>query len=405
MGWQVGFRRCVGEGISTCNGGERIQTMEAMHLPLKRKFGQASWRIEHDVVEFWMTEKGGMLAPAYFELGDGRKIQPFSVAPWAEERVSEDIPPLLEALRGDFFCQPFGGNEKAWRGEAHPPHGESANADWEFVDFVRNKESAELRLRLEAKVREGVIDKRVSVRRGERALYCEHLLSGFRGSMPIGNHPCLRFESEGRISVGGWREGQVLPVDFEDPAMGGYSALKRGATFDSLERVPMANGEVADLTRYPARNGFEDLVMLKGMPGRRFGWSAVTFPSEGWAFLQLKNAKVLRHTVLWHSNGGRHYAPWSGRHRNVLGLEETTSYFHLGLADSSGANPISREGYPTVVQLSPKKPLRVPYIFAVVEIPKEFDRVAEVVERSGEVELISVSGKKARAKLDLEFVK
>jgi hypothetical protein len=163
-----------------------------------------------------------------------------------------------------------------------------------------------------------------------------------------------------------------------------------------LNAVPLAHGGTADLTRYPARAGFDDLVMLLGKPGRTLGWTAVTFPQDGWVFLQLKNPEVLRHTILWHSNGGRHYAPWSGRHRNVLGLEETTSYFHFGQAESAKPNPLSAAGYPTTVRLSPKRPLRV----------RGFDIVADVqAQADGRGVLITAAnGKTAKLALDTAFL-
>lgn len=144
--------------------------------------------------------------------------------------------------------------------------------------------------------------------------------------------------------------------------------------------------------------------MLIGDGKAPFGWSAVTFPAERYVLLQLKNPKVLRHTILWLSNGGRHYAPWNGRHVNVLGVEEVTSYFHLGLAESARANPLSKAGIPTSVTLSPRTPFRVATILAVVPIPAGFDMVESVHAMKGGVELRSASGKCARATMDLAFV-
>jgi hypothetical protein len=374
---------------------------------LKPKLGQLSWRLKHGAVEAWITRTGGMLAPVTFQLGDGRAVQPFAVAPWAGEKNLPEMPPLLQALRGDFFCAPFGGNARRWRGEKHPPHGEPANCEWAFVEATRTRETTALHLRLETKVRRGVIDKRVTLRRSHSAVYCEHTLSGFSGAMALGTHPCVRVpgpENSARISVGGWEWGQVLPVPFEDPAAGGYSTLKPGARFEELEAVPLLTGGTTDLTRYSARAGFDDLVMLMGKAGRSLGWSAVTFPRERWVFLQLKNPEVLRHTVLWLSNGGRHYAPWSGRHRGVLGLEETTSYFHLGLAESAKSNALNRAGYPTTLTLSPKKPLRVPHIFVVAAIPRGFDLVADVRAAPGGIAITSASGKVVPMPLDVGFL-
>lgn len=379
-----------------------------MDAPLKAKFGQPSWRLKNRSVDLWITRTGGMLAPATFRLPDGRPVQPFAIAPWAGEQLAPGIPPLLRVLRGDFFCAPFGGNGSPWRGEQHPPHGESANRDWSLVGAARDPAIAALQLRLTCHVRRGVIDKRVSLRAGHPAIYCENTLSGFTGPLTLGTHPCLRMpEAAGaaRVSAGGWAWGQVLPGPFEDPAAGGYASLKPGARFRSLAAVPLAHGGTTDLTRYPAREGFEDLVMLMGKPGRTLGWSAVTFPAERWVFLQLKNPDVLRHTVLWHSHGGRHYAPWNGRHRRVLGLEETTSYFHLGLAESAKANSLNRAGIPTSVTLTPKQPLRVAHIFAVAAIPRGFDLVADVQAVPGGIAITAQSGRSVRVPLDPAFLK
>ena len=379
-----------------------------MDSPLKSKSGQLSWRLKNPSVDAWITRTGGMLAPATFRLPNGRNVQPFAIAPWVGEKLPRGTPPLIRTLRGDFLGAPFGGNGTPWRGERHPPHGESSNADWALEEAARGRDETTFRLRLDCNVRRGTIEKRVTLRRGQTAIYCEHTLSGFTGPMSLGTHPCLRMperEGSGRVSVGGWEWGQVVPLPFESPESGGYSTLKTGARFESLAAVPLAGGGVADLSRYPARAGFDDLVMLMGKPGRSLGWSAVTFPDEGWVFLQLKNPEVLRHTLLWHSNGGRHYAPWNGRHRRVLGLEETTSYFAYGLAESARPNALSRAGYPTTVTLSKQKPLRVAHILAVAAIPRGFDVVAEVEQVDGGVVLTAESGKTARVAVDLGFLR
>ncbi|MBP8256228.1 MAG: hypothetical protein KAX37_02805 [Opitutaceae bacterium] len=337
----------------------------------------------------------------------GGSVSPLAVAPWTGEELPEGLPPLLRNLRGDFFCAPFGGNATPSGGEKHPPHGETANRCWTLDATTRAGDAVTLHAHMNTSIRKGRIDKRVTLRKGQTAVYCEHVLQGFSGRMAIGTHPCVQFpdrEGAARISVGGWRWGQVLPVEFESPASKGYSSLRQGAKFRSLSRVPSAHGGFADLSAFPARRGFEDLVMLIGDGRAPFGWSAVTFLDERYVLLQLKNPRVLRHTILWISNGGRHYAPWNGRHVNVMGLEEVTAYFHLGLAESALPNPLSRKGIPTSVTLSPRTPLRVATILAVVPVPVGFDVVKSVRALDGGVEVISSSGKRARATMDLGFV-
>ena len=98
-------------------------------VPLRTIHGQPSWSLQSSHVQAYLTQLGGQLAPAEFRLGR-RTVAPFSIAPWAEEKLAPGTPALLAALRGDFFCAPFGGNGTPWRGERHPPHGETANANW-----------------------------------------------------------------------------------------------------------------------------------------------------------------------------------------------------------------------------------------------------------------------------------
>ena len=112
-----------------------------------------------------------------------------------------------------------------------------------------------------------------------------------------------------------------------------------GAEFTSLDRVPLADGGFTDLSRYPARRGFEDLAMVVADDSLPFAWNAVTFAAEGYAWFAIRDPRVLRNTVLWISNGGRHYPPWNGRHVNVLGIEDVTAYFHDGVAASADGQP------------------------------------------------------------------
>ena len=102
--------------------------------------------------------------------------------------------------------------------------------------------------------------------------------------------------------------------------------------------------------------------MLVSDPSNRFAWTAVTYPDQRFAWFALKDPAVLRHTVFWLSNGGRHYAPWNGRHTGVLGLEEVTAYFHYGLSPSAGGNPLRDRGYATCLELDEGTPVDVRYI-------------------------------------------
>ena len=374
--------------------------------PLRSVHGQPSWTLRSSRVTAHVTQLGGHLAPVDFQIGR-KTVQPFSIAPWAQEKLPPGLPPLLIALRGDFFCAPFGGNGTPWQGERHPPHGETANARWKLRALEHSKGDATLHATIDLQTRTGRVDKHLALRDGETVVYQRHTISGARGPMSVGHHAMLKFPDapgSGAVSTSRFIRAQVLPMPFESPENYGYSALKTGARFKTLDRVPLATGGTTDVSLYPARRGFDDLVMLTADAKLPFAWSAAAFPSERYVWFTLRDPRVLRHTILWISNGGRHYAPWNGRHTAVMGIEDTTSYFHLGLAESARANPLNRAGIPTTLALNPNHPTTVNYVVGVAAIPAGFDRVADIVATKTGIELRATSGKRATAKLDLGFL-
>jgi hypothetical protein len=69
--------------------------------------------------------------------------------------------------------------------------------------------------------------------------------------------------------------------------------------------------------------------------------------------VSLKNPADYPVTFMWFSNGGRDYAPWNGRHRGVLGLEEGRAYSAYGHKASIEPNPLSEAGIATALTLVP----------------------------------------------------
>jgi len=180
--------------------------------------GQASWSFRSSHVHAHLTKLGGHLAPVAFRLGH-RLVTPFSIAPWAEEKLAPETPALLRALRGDFFCAPFGDNGTPWRGERHPPHGETANAAWQLKAFERTAERLTLHARLHPTVRAGTVDKFLTLIEGQTIVYQRHLVSA-RGPMPLGHHALIKFPDtpgSGVVSTSRFVAGQVFPGNFESP--------------------------------------------------------------------------------------------------------------------------------------------------------------------------------------------
>ncbi len=359
-------------------------------------------------VEAWVTEAGGHLGPVVFDRA-GKRWRPFSVAPWAEEKPDRTLPALLRVLRGDFFCLPFGNNTAPYRNERHPPHGETANQRWRLVSLAREGSRSTLHLRLGTRTRPSQVDQQIALVDGHDAVYCRHVISGMKGRMNLGHHAMIKFPDapgSGRISTSPFVYGQVFPDDFERPEQRGYSVLQPGAEFRSIDEVPARFGPPADLSVYPARRGYEDLVMLVADPALALAWTAVTFPIQRYVWFAIRSPRLLRSTVFWISNGGRHYPPWNGRHVNVMGIEDVTSYFHYGLAESVRRNPLADRGYPTCLEFNPRQPVAIPYVMGVAGVPAGFDRVRDLhplPARDG-ILLESDSGKTAAVPLDIPFL-
>lgn len=365
------------------------------------KHHEPSWRLASRDVEAFVTVAGGHLAPVTFDRR-GKRIRPYHVAPWAGEKLPPGTPPLLAVLRGDFFCMPFGGNEAPYRGEQYPPHGETCNRAWSLQSLSRDT----LHLRMQTRTRKGTVDKFISLRDGHNAVYCRHVVSNMSGVMSFGHHATLRFDDDepGIISTSPIQFGRVPPQPLEQPANRGYSMLKPDAEFTRLTSVPTMDGRAADLSRYPARRGYEDVALIAGKPNVRMAWTAVTFPAQRYVWFALKDPRVLPCTLMWFSNGGRHYPPWNGRHVGVLGLEEIQSYFHYGLRESARKNPLNDRGVATVTRLKPTQPHTINYIMAVAPVPRGFDRVRSIKQSGDGVQLIANSGQRVNAPLDTAFL-
>ncbi|MDB6076682.1 MAG: hypothetical protein JWO82_429 [Akkermansiaceae bacterium] len=361
--------------------------------------GEPSWCLSNGLVKVWVTHRAGHLAPVEFRLGS-RKVSPYALAPWQRHEIEPALPELLQVLRGDFFCFPFGG-----QADGAPPHGVSANDDWKIVAGSEDM----LHIGMDDPDAGGWIEKLVSVREGETAVYQEHRISGVEGRYSYGNHPILDLsnlrDGMGRVTVSPFRKGMVYPGFFSNPEAREYGALKPHGTFSDLREVPLATGGSADLTHYPARLGFDDLVMMVNEPATEeqpFAWSAVVF--DGYVWYALKDPTDFPATMFWMSNGGRHAEPWGGRHLGRLGVEEVCSHFSDGV-DVSREDRLKDDGVPTTRTFRPDETVSLRTIQAVALVPDDFGAVKSIQPAGpGQVVITGESGAQVTAATDWSFV-
>ncbi len=99
-----------------------------------------------------------------------------------------------------------------------------------------------------------------------------------------------------------------------------------------------------------------------------------------------------------------YYAPWSGRHRGVLGIEDVTAYFHFGLAASLADNPWREKGIPTAIRFKRGKSTRIPHIMGIAPLPDAFDSVSAIQRTATGIRLQAASGAHIDHAVDTTFI-
>ena len=268
----------------------------------------------------------------------GRTLAPLHRAPWVgtDEPMPADAAPHLARLGGDFLCAPFGTREGG-----SPLHGWPPNSEW----HVERADGGALHARLDRSVLSANVRKELTLREGHPFVYQRHLFEGGSGSVPVANHANVSVPDGAIIRTSPKLCWQTPPEPQESDPARGRSILCYPASATDPTSFPGRDGPV-DLTRYPWGPCHEDFVIGIEAHSDGLGWTAVTRPEQGDLFLSLRDPRVLPVTMLWHSNGGRDYAPWSGRHRGCLGVEEGAAGHLLGNGDrpEPGALPLVPNG-------------------------------------------------------------
>ena len=374
------------------------------------EMGREAWTLSNGETDLAVTVRGGHMAPVRFFADTDSPVEPYYVSPWQEEDGPVPGPGVLDPLRGDFFCMPFGG-DNAYGGETHPVHGEVSEGEWRFLvssDAGGAPAGAEafLEAELETTARPGRVTKRIAIRTGQSALYVSHRIKGFAGPVTLGHHAVMRGDRVHHLSCPRLITG-ITDTAPPPPSTREYASMPPGAFFEDLSAVPTIwkNPDVTDCSVFPAREGFCDIIQVfpetpnAGEPL----WFAAAVPSHGYLWYSLKNPAVLPSTVLWQENRGRHGSPWNGRNR-CLGIEEVLAHLATGLAASVADNALTARGLRTSMVLDGSAPFEVKNIQGVCRIPAGFERVATVRFEDEAVIFADAAGLTAEARVDWTFV-
>ncbi|MBE1707661.1 MULTISPECIES: hypothetical protein [Mesorhizobium] len=288
----------------------------------------------------------GHIADMTVESG-GRRLKPLHRAPWvdANETLPKDLPQGTVRLSGDFLCAPFSRSDV----EEAPLHGWTANSAWDVVESGATDGGWRAVFRLRHKVMGAGVDKIFTLIDGHPFLYQEHVFSGGSGAISVAHHPMTVMKGGGKLAFSPKRFAATLADPLEPDPTRGRFMLAYPARSPDLARFPAAGGGTLDLTQYRMEDRREDFVTLVEADHGGPGWTALARQAEDDLVLVLKNPAELPITMLWLSNGGRDYAPWSGRHLGVLGIEDGRAA--VGHVASIGDNWLKREGVATAFAL------------------------------------------------------
>ncbi len=330
-----------------------------------------TWTIESPLVAAQIHSLGGMVGPARFKLGP-RTVSPLAVAPWAGEPEAATLPPILQSLRGEWPCVPFGIASGAnlppeWRPEHNLEpdtfaHGYSSNGFWQAVSHTAS--SVELKLVYPEAHPIACVRRRVTAAADRPALeFTLWIEARAACRLPIGIHPTFRLPGtpgSNKLEVDPERDCWTPPISAE-PGISRMAIDRRGV---GLDAVPLADGRQVDFTRLPLADPAEELLLVVGARGR----SRLSCASEGYSAEVRWDPAVFASLMLWISNRGRTMYPWSGRHL-ALGMEPVTAAFDLGTSVSANRNnPLEKAGHATARDFAAGEILETRYSIEVASL-------------------------------------
>ena len=365
------------------------------------------WTLSNGEIKLFLTEDAGMHAPCDFFADTDKPVNPYAVMHWNDERPDISFCPLLQNLRGDFFCLPFGDNPTEVDNFKYPPHGETAANAWKLVSAVEEGEKTIFTFAMDTTINPFHIEKRIEMRKGESALYLSHTVSGLEGKMPYGHHAICHMPEEGEKMYFSTQFdlGMTCPGVFSNNSNWEYQYLAAGETFDHLEKVPTAfkAEPYHDFSTYPSPVGYADLfAMLKKADGTP-GWAAAVYPERGYLFYTLRNPETLPAVTIWTCNSGRYAFPWDGKSR-CFAIEDNHSFFAKGIEASIQDNALTEKGWSTCGTFTRDAASVIPHIQGVVRVPADFGKVAHVTFENGSVIFRDMAGNTVSTKVDISFL-
>lgn len=307
-------------------------------------------------------------------------LRPLHRAPWVAsgETLPDTLAPIEGKLAGDFFCAPF-----AEASAEVGIHGWSANGDWVGNAPEVSEDGVTATYHLKQPIMGASLMKRITLRAGHPVVYQTHEFTSGAGRLPVAHHAMIHVPGGAQLSFSKKQFGATPARALETDPQRGRSILKYPQRFDDFSTLTRNDGSLVNNgSFYPLADSHEDLIVLTEAEGARIGWSAAVAAKDGFLFFAVKDASVLPQTVLWMSNGGRDYAPWSGRHRAVLGIEEGATGILRAAGDDAQTSPAITLGARATIA----------YAFGAIAVPAGWTGIADITVSAESITLTDTGG-------------
>ena len=320
---------------------------------------------------------GAMCGPVTFIFPNGKKIQPFAIAPWNNDNSKNynRLPPVLKKLRGEWVCVPFGMPQplkhlpEAWQPKFTKDsnydnffHGPSSNLEWKVMS--RTNHAITLRIDYPKAHSIHYVERSITVKSNSTKLeFSLKVMPRFETSIPVGIHPVLKVTTtpqSTKLEVIGNTKVFTYPVDAEP----NVSRIVNNQIFSNLEKVQTKSGHFVDLSLHPLIKKTEELVLITNTDGS----AKLTNFQEKYAVNLNWNKEHFPSVNLWISNRGREFYPWMGEFQ-ALGIEPVCAPFDLGCEVANKRdNPLVVNGVKCVINLIANKLWKTFYSIEVVQI-------------------------------------
>lgn len=345
-------------------------------MPIKPMVNSKARSLDWAYGSLSVQRLGAMLAPARFDLPGGRSIEPMHMPPWAADTLPEALPPILRGLRGEWPCVPFGADEPEslaprWQAsmghrsplpENPPPHGESSNDEWDWLDS--GDDHLCLKLTYPPAHPIAWVEREIVPDPDAPAINLSlRVMPRTDCRLPMGLHPTFALPATvGKAHLTAPKADHIrsYPGSLEP----GAEIFAPDAVFHDLKQAPAHAGGTLDASRLPFKAPGEDLLQLVGVEE---GCVALENHQLGYRVTLTWNAEHFPSLLIWYSNRGRQHPPWNGRH-TALGLEPICSAFDLGAAVANHDNPIAASGVLTSLALRAGAPFQTRYTITVSDL-------------------------------------